>query len=104
MRSKTQLSNSFKRGYFKVPNSIFDYGLSIAAFAIFCEMLSEKEEFNPSVTYLSNKLGLSRSSIHRSIQELLDRNFIKLVSKGGLGRVSVYEFTSPKQWRKNVYL
>lgn len=101
MKGNQLMNKTIKKNFFKVPNRIFEYGLSPNAFLIYSEFVSQSEEFNPSVSYLCKKLKMSRATIHRSIQELLDRNFINCIEKGGLGRLSKYELVHPKYWRKN---
>lgn len=87
------------KNYTKVPNKVFSLGLSPYSIAMYSFMVSLPEEFDPSVSYLAKTLRLSKSTIIRSTKELVDRNLIAVLDKGGLGKVTKYELQPPKNWK-----
>lgn len=104
MRNKELLSTSLIKqgGYYKVPNRIYDINLSMGGIAIYNYLISRPEDFNPAARVIARTLKISRTTVHKLLKELVDRNLITCIEKGGKNRVSKYRFNSLKEWKYEV--
>lgn len=100
MRNKEILSASLIKqgGYYKVPNRIYDIKLSMGGIAVYNYLISRPEDFNPAARVIASTLKISRTTVHKLLKELVDRNLIICIEKGGKNRVSKYAFISMKDW------
>lgn len=94
--------NLIKGNYMKVPNAIFTLNLDVASIGIYLLFLSMPESFNPSPKFVCDRLGISRRTFYRKLNQLLDTRLIELVSDGysfaGNSQVALYRFNSPSAW------
>lgn len=87
-----------KTNYNKVPSQIHGMGLSIFAIGLFYYLVSLPEEVNPGKSFIGDLYGYSRQTVGKWYKELEMAGIIKCYIKGGLNRVTKYEFTNPKSW------
>lgn len=101
MKNKLEIYKGLKKNYFKCPNKIFDIGIHIQCVGFYCFLLSLPEDFNPSITYLTNKLKISRNTVLRYMEYLESLGMVRKTEKGSnlKRRVSKYELLSPKNWK-----
>lgn len=88
-----------KRAFFKVPNKVFDIGLSATAVAIYAYLAKMPEDFNPSIGNMSNVLGISKPTVIKYMKELQNRNIIRCIQPGGENLITRYEFNKPEDWQ-----
>jgi hypothetical protein len=100
--NKQRLVKELKNNYIKVPNRIFDIGLSPAAIALYVLYLKYSDGFHPSTPFLCKTLKLSKPTILGYKKELVERGIMIRVFKGGAGRVSKYKFTPPSSWKQAI--
>jgi len=81
------------KGFTQVPNFILENGdLSVGAkmtYAMLLRYAWEKDRCFPGQKTLAEKSGMGERSINRYIQELHDKNFIK-IKRQGLGKPNIY--------------
>lgn len=104
MKNKNLFFKHLSKNYTKFPNKMFRLDpvapLGLIGFYLF--LLSLPEEFNPSITFLSNYLLISKTTATKYLQELENRNMIKKIFQGRFTKTNdVYEFTKPIDWRTN---
>lgn len=87
-------------GYNKIPSQINQMSLSVGPYALFHYLASLPEEIDPSKESVARKFNSTRQTIARWYKELEQKGIIKCYVKGGLNRVTKYEFTNPKGWIK----
>lgn len=97
MRNKRN-KDRVKSGYTKIDNKIYKVGLSAGALAVYCFCRVLAEEFDPSLSFLSTHLKISRPTAIKYLKELESRNILKKYEQGGPGRFSKYEFVAPGDW------
>lgn len=97
MKNKNKL-NALRKGYFKLPNKIVDMNLSAVALALYSYLAKNSEEFNPSVKTMANALNISKGTVIKYLQELKDRNIIKVIEIGRERVTTKYEFVDVKEW------
>jgi hypothetical protein len=97
MRNKSKFER-MRRGYNKVPDKINQVDLSARAYALFHYLISFHEDINPGKTFVAKKFGSTRQTIAKQYEELVMAGIIKVYSKGGLNRVTKYEFCPLDQW------
>jgi DNA-binding MarR family transcriptional regulator len=86
--------------YIKIPSKLYDINLSHPAIAIYGYMASCSEAFNPSIRYMSQKLGMTTPTIVKYVKELENRNIILRISTGGMKTLNRYSFTDPSTWKE----
>jgi hypothetical protein len=91
--------NKIRTQYHKTPTKLYDLGLSIEAIGLFNYLVSCSESFNPSLRYLSEKLGMSINRSRKYFKELENHNVIRCIHKGYKSETKKYEFIDPKSWR-----
>ena len=91
--------SKLKKNYTKIPNKIFEIGLSSTGISLFCYLAKVPDNFNPSVGVIARSLKISKTTAIKYIQELKDRNIIKLVKQGGQNTLSEYEFVDIQGWK-----
>jgi predicted transcriptional regulator len=101
MRNKNKI-NSLKKGYIKVPYEVMTKGLSVTAMGLYMWLLSKSEDFEPNVVYIRRELKLSRNTVYKYLNELLENNIIRVREKGFKGRATKYELVGPKLWGKTA--
>src|SRR5271166_3900363 len=89
---------SLKSNYNKIPSQVNRLGLSIFALGLFQYLVSLPEEADPGKGFIGKMFGYSRQTVSKWYKELEARGIIKCYTKGGLNRVTKYEFTNPKGW------
>ena len=101
MKNRDLLVNNLTKagGYYKCPNRIFALNLSIGAITIFNYLISCSEDFYPAGRTISKVLRISRTSVIKYLNELVNRNIIKVIEHGGRNRVTKYEFIKPSEWK-----
>lgn len=101
MKNKNNM-NLIKANYMKVPNAIFSLNLDVTSIGIYLLFLSMPESFNPSPKFVCDRLGISRRTFYRKLNQLLDTRLIELVSEGysfaGNSQVALYRFNNPSLW------
>ena len=97
MKNK-KLINSIKKGYVKIPDKIFEMGLKPELIGVYCYLVKQSEEFNPSVRTIEKHLNVSRNTAGKYVQKLVDLNIIKLVKGHSVGKPAEYEFVKPNEW------
>lgn len=98
MKNKNRF-NGLRKNYFKVPLNLFSLDLSINAIGLYVFLSSCSEEFNPSVSFLSKKLKVSRNTVYKYLSELQKTNVISISMKGREGETTRYQFCPPSEWR-----
>ena len=85
----------------KIPSKFLSIGLSVYAGMVYIACFSVPEEFNPSLKFLQDKLGISKNTVVKALKELENCNMINKIETGSIKRVSKYEFTNPKDWKRH---
>jgi len=100
MKNKEALSNSLIKqgGYYKAPNRLYNIDLSIGSIALYNYLISNAEDFNPAARVIAKSLNISRTTVHKLLKELTNRNLIACIEPGGKNRVSKFAFRSMKDW------
>lgn len=99
MRNKAYL-NKLKKYYHKIPIKLYLMDLSIESIAVYCFLASCAEDFNPSMSFVSIRLKISRKRLQRCYAELEDTNIIKCVHKGFKNTTKKFEFVPYSNWKK----
>lgn len=99
MQNKSEL-NKMKKAYFKVPNRIFEVGLSVQVIGFYSYLAKQSEEFNPAIRTICGQLGISKGSAVKYFQELKDRNIVRVIQPGGENLITKYAFVPTKDWVK----
>mgnify|MGYP001565504065 CR=1 FL=1 len=109
MRNRN-LINKLKTRYTKIPNKIFQLGLSPISICIYCLLCSYSEEFKPTLGNISKAIGIHRNTVCRAMKELCVMGVIRKTKQGQVFRSgnsqspesnsyqSEYEFTNPNAW------
>ena len=84
--------------YNKIPSQINQMKLSLGAYGLFHYLASLPEDINPGKASVGRKFGVTRQTAAKWYKELEGCNIIKCYQKGGLNRLTKYEFTPPKTW------
>lgn len=91
------MNESFKTGYFKTPDFVFDLPLSAHAKLIliyFCRRSDKYGVSFPSVKTISKDTGIkSHTSIRKYIRELIDKGYITILQKGKNGVSNRYQLS-----------
>lgn len=98
MKNKIGMSKS-KKGFIKIPNKLLKMKLSNSAIMLYFICMSFPEKFNPSKSYLTSIIKISRWTINKAFKELIDRNIIKCIRVGNRTKVSEYMFIDIKDWK-----
>lgn len=103
MKNRNLLSESLVKngGYHKSPNKLYNVGLSVGSIAIYNYLSSCAEDFNPAGRVIAKALKISRTTVHKHLKELCNRNMIKCIEPGGKNRTSKYAFLNIKDWTNN---
>lgn len=99
MKNKNKFNN-LNKNYFKIPLNLFDLNLSINSIGLYTFLLSCAEDFNPSVTFLSRKLKVSRNTVYKYLNELKLANTLSILTEPSEGEVTKYQFIQPSNWKK----
>lgn len=101
MKNKELLSNSLIKsgGYYKAPNRLYNMELSMGAIAVYNYLASGAEDFYPASRVIAKTLKISRTTVHKLLKELCNRNMIYCFEPGGKNRISKYEFKNIKDWK-----
>ena len=100
MKNKKHFQD-IQSGYNKIPSTINQIKLHSGPYALFHYLASLPEEIDPGKEQIAKKFEVTRQTILRWYKELERFGIIRCYVKGGLNRVSRYEFTPPKTWVKN---
>lgn len=98
MRNKKHFEG-LQMGYNKVPSQINQVKLTLGAYGLFHFLISLPEEADLGKQTIANKFNVTRQTVAKWYKELEGHNIIKSYSKGGLNRLTKYEFVSPKNWK-----
>ena len=88
-------------GFFKVPNDIFDHGLSSKAIVVYCCLrrhAGARSECFPSRGKVASECGIGVSTVDRAIAELITRDLIRKDTRKNAigGRTSnIYHLPDP---------
>lgn len=93
--------NKIDKNYTKVTLDIFSIGLSLEAIGLYSYFSSCKEDFNPSVKFISEKFDISRNTCYKYINELKSRNIISEVKEGTQYNATIYKFNPLEEWIRN---
>lgn len=99
MKNKNNIKK-IRRDYLKIPTKLCSLNLSAYSIAIFVIMIDCEEGFNPSIKFIGKKIGLSKNTVVKYINELLSTRVIKKLEQGDYNKVSVYSFNHPDLWIK----
>ena len=101
MKNKNELHKNVKKNYFKCPNDVFNVGMHIQCVGFYCFLISLPEDFNPSITYLSKRLRISRTTVIRYFNYLEKIGLIKKIEYGNIKnkKVTRYELVPNGQWK-----
>lgn len=90
------------KNYFPLPNEILDLGLSSGAFHTYAYLLSLEDRKTyqcwPSYATIGRKIGKSKNSVRKYVQELVDKRLIKtenttIITKDGIKRNGTLKYT-----------
>lgn len=100
MKNRELLSSSLIKhgGYYKAPNKLFTMNLSMGAITIYNYLLSCPENFNPAGRTIAKTIKISRTTVHKHLNELINRNMIVVIEPGGQNKTTKYEFRPMKDW------
>lgn len=98
MKNKQDL-NKMKKAFFKVPNRVFDIGLSATAIGVYAYLIKMPEDFNPSIGVIAKSLFLSKTTVVKYMKELKDRNLITCIQPGGTNLITKYQLNRPDIWK-----
>jgi predicted HTH transcriptional regulator len=103
MKNKDLLFKHLNKNYTKVPNKLFnmDPKFNSSCIGLYNLILSLPENFNPTLSYITNTLNISKNTARRHLQYLCDRCMIKKIRKGNFSNkeFDVYELRSMKDWK-----
>jgi hypothetical protein len=91
--------NKLERDFFKSSTKIFRMDLDSSSIALFCYLSSCREDFCPSSRLAAKILGLHRATISKAFATLIERNVIKVVTEARPGKVTMYAFVNPEEWK-----
>ena len=75
--------------YFQVPNACFEQGLStyeLLVYVYLCRCGNHGAKAFPSYQTIANKTGMSKSSVIRSVDSLIDKKLIKKKTRESNGK------------------
>lgn len=98
MKNKQDL-NKMKKAFFKMPNKVFDIGLSATAVGLYAYLIKMPEDFNPSVGVMANSLNISKPTVIKYMKELQNRNLITCIQPGGTNLITKYQLNRPDVWK-----
>lgn len=101
MRNKETLGKLLIKsgGYYKAPNKLYSMELSMGAIAIYNYLISCAEDFNPAGRVIAKTLKISRTTVHKHLNELCERNLITCIEPGGRNKITKYSFNNIKDWK-----
>lgn len=103
MQGKFGLSK-MRSNYTKVPNKIFTLNLPAISLAIYFLLIFCPEEFNPSIGYMCRKLHITKNTVNKYIQVLIDCEVITKILQGNFKYRSEYKLNPPKNWHMRIKL
>ena len=85
-----------EKNYTKIPNEIYTAQVSLAAFKLFCYLCSVPDEFKPSITHMTKRLGIPKTTLLKAQRELRNYKMIFVEDKKSffVKRTTI----GPEQW------
>lgn len=90
--------NNLKVNYHKAPLRIYEVGLAPGPVAVYNYLASCGENYHPSYRQIAKVFGISKNTAMKYVEILINRNIIRLVSKGKKDENNIYAFTNPDKW------
>jgi len=98
MKNKTLMSK-IKKDYVKTSSKMGDLDLSSNAFKLYWYFCKLPENSNPGVGAAMKFLKVSRKTAYNAINELENRNMIRMIVAPDTNRRAIYELTPPAVWK-----
>lgn len=91
-----------KTNYIKIPLKCFHMRLPSDALSVYTTMASLPIEFNPSLRFLAKTLRLSKTTVVRNVNLLIELNIITKIRSGDLKIKNLYRLNPPSEWKEFV--
>ena len=97
-----QLDLANTGNYFLVPNAIYEMKLPASHIMVFGYMISNAEDFHPSIGLISKTCTLSRSTVRMALRNLETRGLLTRVKKPTTRTPAQYKAIPTSQWPKKL--
>jgi predicted transcriptional regulator len=98
MQGKAALNN-LQHNWFKASTRIFKLGLDTKALAVYFNLVSHAEEYNPGTRQIAKETHMHRDSVSKSLKSLLSKGLISLEQPKRKGRNAVYKLNGEELWK-----
>lgn len=98
MKNKLQIAK-LRKNFLKIPFKIEKIDISSDAYKLYSYFCGLPENCDPGIGAISKRLNVSYKTAYKAVNELLNKNMIRIIEQSGPNKRAIYELTNPENWK-----